>query len=134
MSDPKELPIISCTRCVAPGTCCKAFPLSNEFPLGITPDQLREWLKEQGLPFEPLRRYHYGVNSKNPWEENSPLQWKEQWQFSCTKLGTDGRCTIYDERPNLCKVYTAGNDHMCVHMRLPDGNPIIPLLPPPNES
>jgi len=28
----------------------------------------------------------------------------------CSKLGADGLCTIYDDRPLICAVYVAGGD------------------------
>lgn len=126
-----QLPEISCDRCIAPGTCCKAFPLSNEFRFGITPDEIREWLKVENLPFEPIKRENYYCTSKDHHniDGKSEVHWIEKWLFQCTKLGEDGKCTIYDSRPDLCRKYTAGCDAMCVHMRLPDGNPIIPQLP-----
>lgn len=111
-------PEITCDRCIAPGTCCKAFPLSKDFATGTTPEQLVEFLAEQKYPFVPLRRYYTYIGA-----------WLERWLFQCTKLGADGRCTIYEDRPELCKLYEAGCDEMCIHTRGIDGNPIVPLLP-----
>ncbi len=112
---------VTCDRCVAPGTCCKAFPLNQNFWLGTHPDEIRRFLAEKGLPFEPLRRMDIWRGGD---DEGA---WLEKWFFSCPKLGPDGRCTIYEDRPNLCKIYAPGTDHMCVHVRGPDGQPLLPL-------
>src|SRR5689334_12410170 len=129
MSDTAQLPEISCDRCVAPGTCCKSFELSKEFAIGQTPESLKKWLEENNFPFTPLIRSNIYCTSENSHIANSAVHWVEKWRFACTKLGEDGRCTIYEDRPDLCKKYTAGCDTMCIHMRLPNGQPIIPLLP-----
>jgi len=34
--------------------------------------------------------------------------------FTCPKLGTNGRCTIYDDRPQICRIFTAATDALCV--------------------
>lgn len=86
-------PAIECARCVAPGTCCKAFPLNQEFWIGTPVVDLIAWLAEKGFPFKPLRREFVFL---------SDGKWKERWYFACAKLGDDGRCTIYEERPDLC--------------------------------
>jgi Fe-S-cluster containining protein len=126
--EPKiEPPEISCDRCIAPGTCCKAIQLFTQegveitHPLGTTLEKLRESLRANYLPFEPLRRLKILANS----DESE----KEAWLYSCPKLGDDGRCTIYETRPRLCRTYEPGCDHMCVHMRKDDGFPVIPQLP-----
>lgn len=33
--------------------------------------------------------------------------------FDCPLLGEDGRCTDYDGRPELCRLYEAGSDPIC---------------------
>lgn len=126
--DTVKLPEISCDRCVAPGTCCKSFPISSMgVPLGTTPQRLQEMLNERNLPFNPQRRDKIWASSASA--NGTGHQWNEEWHYTCPKLGEGGRCTIYEERPSICRVYEAGVDIMCVHMRLPDGNPIIPQLP-----
>lgn len=50
------------------------------------------------------------------------------WRFSCPKLGADGRCTIYDDRPDLCRTYEPMSDGLCVHYQgsTVDGQPAGP--------
>jgi len=46
--------------------------------------------------------------------------------FDCTKLGADGRCMDYENRPELCRVYQPQEDALCAeyvqHLR---GIPIV---------
>lgn len=121
------IPEISCDRCAAPGTCCKSFPLSAEFPIGSTHETVQAWLAKENLPFNPIRRqYVYPGGNKIV---VGPKGWYENWLFTCTKVTPEGRCSIYEDRPTLCKIYEPGMDAMCVHMRMPNGEPILPLLP-----
>lgn len=116
----KKPPKIDCDLCIDPGACCRAFPLNHYFELGATLEAIRKLLVEKNLAmFRPLRRYR---------EWSSDGKWWEQWLFRCTKLKPNGRCGIYDTRPNLCRTYEPGCDGMCVHMRLPNGQPVLPQL------
>jgi Fe-S-cluster containining protein len=51
-----------------------------------------------GLPFVPAHQHPDG-----------------RWDWSCTQLQKDGRCGIYEDRPQLCRTYAAGSDPLCVH-------------------
>lgn len=108
---------ISCSRCIDPGMCCRAFPLNETFPYGSLPSTIMKWLRSKKLNFfRPLRRSHVWTAEGKVWE---------QWQFNCTRLLKNGRCGAYKDRPELCKVYEPGSDMMCVHVRGLDGRPII---------
>jgi hypothetical protein len=126
MSSNEGLPEISCNRCIAPGTCCKSLPLSTQFPMGSTHESVQLYMTENGMPFIPLRRLCVYNGSR---ENGTGQHWYEQWLFTCPKVTSDGRCSIYEDRPHTCIIYEPGVDAMCVHMRLPNGEPIIPLLP-----
>jgi Fe-S-cluster containining protein len=40
----------------------------------------------------------------------------EGWRYWCPALDrSTGRCTIYDNRPELCRSYNAGRDNLCIH-------------------
>lgn len=49
-----------------------------------------------GLPFMPLYQMPSGA-----------------WRMWCPRLGRDGRCTDYENRPALCRGYVAGEDPVC---------------------
>ena len=107
-----------CNNCRAPGRCCFGFALNGgEFGRGMTEIEVRIQLaghcevteagKREPLPFEPMFRGSGDV-----------------WRFWCPKLGRDGRCTDYENRPVTCSSgYAPGQDGLCA-MYVP---------PPPEE-
>lgn len=97
----KSRPRGLCAGCIDPGHCCRVFSLSA--PFNDHPDPDKE-LKEMGLPF---RRIDTGMNEKGDRIND----------FTCTKLGRDGRCTIYQRRPDTCRQFEAGSDALCVYYR-----------------
>lgn len=76
-----------------------------------------EMVAELSLPFVPLRL------AEDP---NITIDGVKMVQaiFRCTKLGADGRCTIYETRPQLCRTYEAGSDPLCVEHKAFKGIPI----------
>ena len=106
--------------------CCRAFPLNHFWRAGTTLKTIRAWLRKNKFSFRPLRRYTQWVGTDVVEGTNVTGVLMEQWLFSCPKLGPNGRCTIYKDRPELCKTYEPGNDMMCVHVRGPDGRPFVP--------
>jgi Fe-S-cluster containining protein len=91
-----------CDRCTHPGACCRGFVLNREF----SPDwkeEAKAMLIDYGLSFmRPVRR----VISVESGYEDAVM-------FDCDRLGSDGRCTDYEARPQLCKNYQAGTDALC---------------------
>ena len=92
-----------CETCLAPGACCRAMHLSGgagdmrmDAPMSF--DQAEHLAMKHRLPFRPGRQLDNG-----------------HWLFWCTKLGPDGRCGDYENRPALCRTYAAGSDGLCVH-------------------
>ncbi len=140
--EPVVLEEVTCDRCVDPGHCCRAFPLTMRVPIGSSKEavdrQMRASLEAseeplgwgiyalyQGhVPYEPLRRLKIGGYGSNPDDQTI-----ETWLFKCNALQPDGRCGVWAKRPYVCKIYDPGCDHMCVHMRGKDGKPIVPLKP-----
>lgn len=118
---------IDCDRCAAPGMCCKAFFLSMSFPVGSLPASVSA-VVEQNMgphPFTPLRR----ITLREGYNPDADV---EHWLFGCSALQPDGRCGVYDKRPQLCRDYTAGQDPMCVHY-VHEGKPVVPMKPKPKE-
>jgi len=115
--EPKPpLPEIDCNRCVSPGWCCKNFQINRDFPIGKTVDEMRAWAAANGVGmFAPVCASEYWKTPET-----------ERWVFSCTKLGADGRCMIYESRPPVCRDYEPGTDRLCVHARGVDGRPMVP--------
>src|SRR4051812_27469125 len=84
-----------CSICPEPGHCCKRFTLSW-LPFGLAnwkaeaSQRLREW----GLPFIPVEiREVSGLGA----DEKADLY------YGCPKLTPEGRCGIYEFRPEPCR-------------------------------
>lgn len=94
-----------CDRCVAPGACCRNLALTGgnllmaDLIAADAPEEsAQKWLDHHGFPmFRPARVFGHA------------------WRFDCTALGADGRCTIYEDRPDLCRRYEPEQDGLCVH-------------------
>lgn len=97
-----------CDSCFAPGSCCKGFTLNAWW--ARAPISRLEVLAKLatcepepdriGLPFIPRERRADGC-----------------WSFECVALGPDGRCTEYESRPYLCRVFEPASESLCVHWR-----------------
>lgn len=80
-----KLPPIQITRfkdgypCSACGACCK------RIDKGIK--EVKALLKERGISNHLMK---------------FPYKWDETGK--CEKLGDDGKCTVYETRPNLCRI------------------------------
>ena len=103
-----------CDSCYAPGACCKGFHLNDgTFADGDTREAAIELIEPTGIPFIPLER---GADGR--------------WLWECTKLGPDGRCTIYRSRPQLCKDFAPASDRLCAHWNGAEaGDPTHRLTP-----
>lgn len=98
-----------CDTCREPGHCCKEFNLSGrDGHITFWDDETPAM--EERFPFVPLYRTDQWTVEFGP----DTGRTYSAWRWSCTKLGADGRCTIYDERPQLCRDYEAGSDPLCI--------------------
>lgn len=95
-----------CDTCISPGRCCKDLHLTggaydNRAEVPRSFEAAEHWAMREGLPFRPLRMdIHHGQLS---------------WRWWCPALTSEGRCSIYENRPQLCKSFVAGSDPLCVH-------------------
>jgi Fe-S-cluster containining protein len=63
---------------------------------------------------------------------NGKIQYESEWQKqyllacgdACKLLGTDNRCTIYPQRPNVCVMFEAGT-YQCQTARQSKGLPFL---------
>lgn len=96
----------SCDTCRRPGACCSGFVIAalGGFPLETWREDGLDLLAKLGNIdfFEPL---HPKLSL------NAPGLYMPVWR--CTRLGPDGRCTDYENRPDLCHRYQAGDDELC---------------------
>lgn len=98
-----------CDTCRDPGHCCRGFNLSGNDGQVTFWDDAPPSL-ESGFPFVPLHRIDQWTVEFGP----DTGRTYSAWRWACSKLGADGRCTIYADRPTLCRDYEAGSDPLCV--------------------
>ena len=105
-----------CEACLSPGHCCKKIHLSD------TTGAL--YIEGEQDPVEVVTR-KIGQHWFKPLEECHSLEVegvrRVDYLWECTALGPDGRCTVYENRPQLCRDYVAGTDRLCVHFWSIDG-------------
>ena len=92
-----------CDSCPKPGICCKKFVLDISNPPWAFTNvdnklTVLKRLKQYNLPFVPIGKSKY------------------KWVFSCPKLKYR-RCSIYLNRPLLCKKYKAGTGSLCIQSK-----------------
>lgn len=100
---------IACDSCPKPGRCCTGLVLNGgELAKGTTMlaalatmatlrHQRADGRMTIGAPFMPLMQRGDG-----------------EWLWWCPNLQADGRCGDYENRPEPCWRYTAGDDFLCV--------------------
>jgi Fe-S-cluster containining protein len=93
-----------CDRCMSPGACCKRLTLSGPFVEPMSLERAEHllispaWIAQTLGVFRPAAQTPEG-----------------RWEFMCTALDRNGRCSIYENRPELCRRYLPGEDPLCVH-------------------
>jgi Fe-S-cluster containining protein len=98
-----------CDRCISPGACCKRLVLSGPFAAPMSLERAEhllidpDWFPQTKGVFRPGNQLPNG-----------------RWEFWCTALKSDGRCGIYEDRPQLCRDYRPGADGLCVHFWNPE--------------
>lgn len=125
---------ITCDRCIDPGHCCKAFPLSFTMPPSACADELTAELDRRlRMDDIPERPAFVGDNPFKALRRVPPQNYEPDdgqtvsWLFQCTALQADGRCGIYERRPDFCRIYEPGTDWLCVHRRdNRTGKPFVP--------
>lgn len=69
-------------------------------------EEAQAFLDDEKLPFTPLR-----VIEEVTYEDGTvgviPI-------FGCTHVTAEGRCSIYETRPETCRIFVPGSDHLCV--------------------
>lgn len=106
-----------CDACRAPGNCCSGFALSLTFSRESWKHDADKEMAERGLPFF----------AKSPVIETiSDAGGAVVVRFGCNKLGEDGRCSDYENRPILCQTYEPASDPLCAeYVRQLRGIPIV---------
>lgn len=107
----------SCDTCRKPGACCRGFLLNRWFNAATWRTDAAAFCNEFGFSFVPVR----ALEGRAQEDGTLPVL------FDCKLLDEDGRCTDYENRPQLCRVYEPGADALCAEY-VPSlrGIPIVP--------
>lgn len=110
-----------CDSCRDPGACCKGFTINREFPYFMPANEVEKHIHNGTDPWDstsaknhPKHPYFYPIHRN--WLYCFKGQQKPhsaRWTFNCTRL-IQGRCTKYDERPEICKNYEPKHDLLCI--------------------
>lgn len=95
-----------CDVCTNPGHCCRHFGMSL---WETTIEGAEALFKDRDYPFQVLA-------IDGPWTDEE--SGREYGRFSCSCPKNEaGRCTIYEDRPALCREYEPASDRLCVFHR-----------------
>lgn len=103
-----------CDTCPDPGYCCRGFKLNIPTRRDRWKADARVRLRKDNLPFipiEPIGPDHF--------------QHFTHVKCSCPKLGPDGRCMDYANRPWLCREYQPYTDPNCILFVGPPAPPLV---------
>lgn len=117
-----------CDTCIKPGACCRGLGLHNsEGSLFFeTPLHALVAMASYGLPFLPVDSWYDHYAQADWWADNKA----RIFTYNCPALDADGRCSIYENRPQLCRDYQPGSDPLCVmHKPLEPYCPDRPTVP-----
>lgn len=116
-------PVSLCDQCYSPGACCKTIQfIKND-------EWLTHWVDDPlwNVRDEPYTQMTDGETPSVLASFREPLLSDETGrqygyaEFVCTKLLPNGRCGIYQDRPQLCKSFEPGSTELCVHYRGAEG-------------
>ncbi len=113
-----------CDRCYSPGHCCRRFtPNEGGFEkvhkVSEGEQAVVEWLAKHHLPFDPLK-----IRDTS----DSAVGKVAAWYYRCPHLGPEGRCGIYESRPDLCRSFEPQSDELCIHYHGTEaGDPTLPF-------
>jgi Fe-S-cluster containining protein len=101
---------VSCDTCSKPGACCNDFFLNGRSGALRFSKEGWEWRAAEHMdmlqmPFIPLRIV---PNDEGDERDTAAVR------FTCPKVTPEGRCSIYETRPQLCRDYAPGQDRLCV--------------------
>lgn len=106
-SQPPQMSL--CSICPEPGRCCKQFclPSAPSFWEKSWREDAQKWLDENELPYAPHSRSQHACTDPETGDEYV-LVW-----FGCNHVTPDGRCGIYETRPDTCRIFVPASDPLC---------------------
>lgn len=100
-----------CEVCPDPGKCCRRLHLDGPRDIYFwktigTPLHALVKMAEYWFPFLPVEACEYvpegGGEARSYW-------------YRCPELQPNGRCGIYEHRPQLCRDFKPGSNPLCVY-------------------
>jgi Fe-S-cluster containining protein len=98
-----------CSICPDPGHCCRNFDSSLVYWDDASVEEVQMYM--EFMAGEPM-----------PWIARAPGPKKfiqrgrqaSHWKFDCTAIDSNGRCTIYETRPQACRTLVPATVDVCV--------------------
>lgn len=106
----------SCDSCRRPGACCRGLVLSGpSVPLKSWRQDASDFVARHLMPF--LRPSSHFI------PDDAGLV---RVAYDCDRLGADGRCSDYEGRPEMCRIFEPGSDQLCIeYIQTFRGIPIV---------
>jgi len=107
--------MVLCDICPDPGLCCRNFDSTLTYWDDAQPEEVQQYI--DFLNGGPMPWIPRGPGTKK--FESGGRQYSH-WKFDCRKLDSNGRCTIYADRPRACRTFIPGATEICAfHKILP---------------
>jgi Fe-S-cluster containining protein len=106
-----NLPVNPCNICPKPGKCCQKFTIDGDLGSfsfwkdGTEQKEAKKTLDRYNLPF-----LTNGIASTH---QSDDREYVRLW-YTCPELKENGRCSIYEIRPALCRNLMPGEGSLCV--------------------
>lgn len=118
-------PMSICSFCAKPGSCCTNFILTDLDGEYFTAWE-STWVKDanarlarEGLPYHPKMDAEL-AKFTSPEGEIYVIP-----VFECAHLQDNGRCGIYESRPNVCRKFLPASGPLCIMTDIVGGNKSI---------
>ena len=95
-----------CDDCTAPGRCCRSFGITL---WAGTAEDAAEIFADRGYPFAV-------VAYDGPYTDEESRRDYGRVTCECPHV-VEGRCAIYDHRPQVCRNFEPTSDRLCVFHR-----------------
>ena len=121
MPDEKSI----CDTCRDPGYCCRDFTINVVFPADMPRAEVQKHISEGTDPWDGSRDgeltpfMHPARIARRHAYRGQHKPHGVTWAFNCDRLGKDGRCMQYEDRPTICRSYEPKTDLLCIEY---DGN------------
>jgi Fe-S-cluster containining protein len=103
-----------CDSCKSPGHCCRQIRLYGR---GMESPDLSD-----ADAVEALLEIEHDEASNAGWLLPFVIVGRDesgQIVYTCPALGVNGRCTVYDRRPSICRKFEPASSPLCVHYTEP---------------